>query len=1290
MIAAELSLQINPIDMKTLKDNGDFWMRKLTTAVLHNFPTGEQTEQTESSKTLEMPDRLFSGLPEKIVDNSLNRLKLYLLTLNVLIFRYTSDRNILITLPPLRVNGNESEGAFFSIVEMQNNMAVKDVLKQIHQQMEEGICRQQFDVNQFSSKWGINYPEAKALPFNIGLVYEELSSQNYPAKFAVEIKIDRRCGVDWVTVTTNDIHFQNNLAAELAQHFVDLLGSIAKDLNTSIKYFQLPQGIRNSINHPVEQVRLEPAHQLFEKQVEINPSASAVIFKDQEYSYQYINCAANRLANHLINTGSQKGEPIGILMERSADLVVAVIGILKAGGVCLPIDPGFPTERKQRIIDDSGLKSLVTTADYQDELASLVPNIITIEMTQDASSVNPNINVSMADLIYIIYSSGTTGRPNGIMIEHRSFSNLLEWYNRQYDFAKNQNLVQLTRITVDIAFQEIFSALINGIKLFVPSEEVVLNRDAFRNYLQRHTINFIQLIPSTLDVYLCHGEKIQSLNCVLCGGDALPDHIKNIAIQKGYNLYNVYGQTETAIDTLVAKCSESKSYFNELVDNYEVFVLNEEGDILPAGVAGELCTTGIGLARGYLNNPELTATRFTFHILDKERKMYRTGDRVRKHSDGKIEFLGRTDTQVKVRGFRVELSDVEEALKRHPSVLQAIVLQDESVDKRLQAFIITRNGESVKELIGFSRELLPDYMVPTHFLRVDKFPLTNEGKIDRKALFSMNRFEALAENGVTFENNTQKVLWSIWKQTLNEENISLTDNFFDLGGHSLKAIDIISRIYRDLNVKISFRAMFNFPTIATLAEHIQNLNSTAFDAILPAPPQEDYVLSSAQRRLWILAQTQENQVAYNIPLAYKFDDNFNIEVLKKTFETLIERHESLRTTFLLKNGEPRQRIHNDIKLPLDYFESSSDHAECIRMCIELQLNRSFDLSVGPLFYVLVIKVERVHYVFLSLHHIIADGESIEKLEREFIVLYEAFLHGSLNPLPAFAIQYKDYAHWQFNQMKSAEYLEKLHHWKKQLSNCPAMTELPFDFDNSEIRSFKGEFESAVIDIETSSKIRSFARDCGTTLQVFLLSGFFILLSRYSLRKDILIGIPYSGRNHSDLKSLVGMFVNMLPIRVNYGFDASVRELISEVHEKVTAAIHNEWQFDQIVEELKIPRDGIRNPLFNTVFAFETHNEQPAIIPNQLTGIASLPIDSQTSHFDLELTLIERQNDFLLSLNYVPLLFKRETARKMIDQYLEIITQIVSNQSVHLNDIRIEHGFLEAEKRDLKQETVFTL
>ena len=1033
--------------------------------------------------------------------------------------------------------------------------------------------------------------------------------------------------------------------------------------------------------------------QLFETQVAKTPNAIAVVYEDQQLTYQQLNARANRWARHLVERGVGAETIVALLCDRNIDFLTAMLAVFKAGGAYLPLNPLHPPERINQVLSQSQVPLLLAASNY----SSLVGNLDILLLLEDLDcqeypSQNLPIRCNQDNLAYTIYTSGSTGKPKGVMIEHRGMLNHL--YAKVTDLQLNSNdvVAQTATQTFDISIWQFLVALLVGGRVEIIHTEIASDPAELMSLVERQQISILEIVPSLLRMVLQDIENgyikpyLSKLRWLLLTGETLAPQL----CRQWLNYYptipmmNAYGPTE---------CSDDVTHYpidtpppeeilnlpiGRPVSNTQLYILDTQLQPLPVGVAGELYVGGVGVGRGYLHNSTLTQQAFVENPfqdatcrVSTSSRLYKTGDKARFLPDGNIEFLGRIDYQVKIRGFRIELGEIEAVLSQHPQVKEAVAIAsvDQSGNQHLVAYIVPNQAISAtSEVRNFLKEKLPDYMVPSVVITLEKMPLTSNGKVDRRALPAPDVQLSLTAGFAPPRTPTQEVLVNLWAEVLNLKQIGIHNNFFELGGHSLLATQVISRLRSLFEVDLPLRSLFESPTIAELSESISTMRHAGLglkaSAIEPASRNIALPLSFAQARLWFLNQLEGKTSTYNIPMTLRLAGSLNQVAMSMSVQKIVQRHEVLRTTFKMVNGSPVQVITDDANLgmsviDLQHLEEAEQSVEVERLANE-EAQYPFDLSNDQLLRVTLLRLgEESHVLLLTVHHIVSDGWSMGIFIQELSSLYQAFCAGQPSPLPELPIQYADFTCWQ-REWLSGEVLEtQLNYWKQQLTGAPPLLELPTDRPRPSVQTFQSSSEEFQLNRELTSKLKALSQRSGTTLFMTLLAAYVTLLSRYSGQEDIVVGSPIANRNRNEVESLVGFFVNILVLRTQLHGNPTFSELLERVREMTLGAYdHQDLPFEKLVEELQPERSLSHTPLFQVMFMLQNASVEEFELPG-LT-ISPLELESSTTTDDLLLSIEETEDGLTGDLTYNSTLFDASTIKRMVEHFQILVESIVAD------------------------------
>ena len=889
----------------------------------------------------------------------------------------------------------------------------------------------------------------------------------------------------------------------------------------------------------------------------------------------------------------------------------------------------------------------------------------------------------------MIYTSGSTGEPKGVQITHRAICNHLQWRQRAYPLSGSDRFLHKASVSFDISVWEIFGPLLAGSTLLLAKPGGQQESAYLTRLMADEKVTVAHFGPAMLQVWLQEPEleQCQALRQVFCGGEPLTvEQRDSFFARLPARLCHQYGPTEATVDALVWECQADDREVIPLgrpIANLRAYVLDEELQPAPMGVAGELHLAGLGLARGYLKRADLTAEKFIPDPFSEQggERLYKTGDRARYLADGTLEFLGRLDQQVKIRGFRIELGEIEAVLSTHPAVRQSVTIAREDVagDKRLVSYLVTAEAVESRELRRHLREMLPDYMIPSAFILLAKLPLTPSGKVDRRALSAPDPLRWETEQGYAAPRTPiEEVLASIWANLLGLEQVSINDNFFELGGHSLLATRLMSQVRDALQIDLAVRQLFEHPTIAELAQSIEKVmrgrqKSPLQPLTLTARPGA-IPLSFAQQRLWFLDQMEPGNSFYNISSALRLNGPFDHPALERSFTEVVRRHEVLRTTFQMSDGEPVQVIASEPSFSLPAFDLSAlpeaERELKVQALAAAEAARPFDLSALPLLRATVLRLSaEEHILLLTKHHIISDGWSLGLLVKEVATLYRAFSRELPSPLPELGIQYADYALWQREQLSGPLLDEQLTYWREQLQSAPAVLALPTDRSRPAVKRYRGTRETFHIAEELAAELKAVSRAQRVTMFMLLLAAFKVLLWRYSGQEDIVVGTPIANRQESQIEDLIGFFVNTLALRTRLEPTERFADLLKRVREECLAGYqHQAVPFELVVEELAVERSLSYTPIFQVMFALQ--NE--LLLPGEMEDIEIKVMETEggTAKVDLLMTIEAEETGSGLRgvIEYDTDLFERETVRRLAQHYQTLLQSIVTNGDARIGNL----------------------
>ncbi|WP_027255435.1 non-ribosomal peptide synthetase [Planktothrix agardhii] len=1295
-----------------LQSQLNYWQNQLADApALLSLPTDHPRPAVQSFVGAYQEFSLSPALSQALTELSRKQGVTLFMTLlaafDALLYRYTGSSDILVGTPIANRNRGEIEsliGFFVNTLvlrtDLADNPSFSQLLTRVREVAMDAYAHQDLPfemlVEALQPERDLSHTPLFQVTFVLqntpkseiemtGLKVTDLPLENTTAKFDLTLAmVHTDDGLKGVWEYNTDL-FESSTIERLSGHFLNLLAGIVA--NPQARISQLPLLTESETNQlliewnntQVDYPQIKCIHQLFEEQAERTPDAIAVVFENQQLTYTELNGRANQLAHYLQKLGVKADTLVGICVERSLEMMVGLLGILKAGGAYVPLDPEYPQERLSFMLEDSQVEVLLTQNKLVKLLAQNQEYIVCLDgdwqNISQANENNLNITITPNNLAYVIYTSGSTGQPKGVYCNHLGVVNLCTDFQTKKPLSVGDRCSLWTSLNFDVSVYEVFSALLSGATLHITPEFIRSDAFKFINWLYSEQISSAYIPPFMLNNFSdCLEQAVNhiSLRRLLVGVEPINEKLLISISQRipGLQIINGYGPTETTIcSTLYSIKTETISNGNTPIgkplQNTKIYLLDKQMQPVPIGVQGELHIGGAGLARGYLNRPQLNAEKFIPNPFDKAKgsKLYKTGDLARYLPDGNIEYLGRIDNQVKIRGFRIELGEIEALLNQNESVQGACVItrEDNPGDKRLVAYVVPQPEITltIDEIRQFLRAKLPDYMVPTAFVLLDTFPLTPNGKIDRRAL-PVPDLQSQGEY-IAPRNPIEEKMAQIWAEVLKLKRVSIEDNFFELGGHSLLATQVISRCQQAFQIALPLRYLFESPTIAQLSavilKELQTGLGLKLPAIVPLNRQDDIPLSWAQERLWFVNQLEGESGAYTIDLTMRLLGNLDIKALKKAFQAIIQRHEPLRTQFKLKNNKPIQAIASSINFTLPVIQSQPLQVEQL---LTESASEPFDLANGSVLRVKLWQVGADEYVLLlAIHHIAADGWSLGVLIDELSAYYRSFSTGTKADLPTLPIQYADFALWQ-RQWLTNEVLERqLSYWKQQLKGVPLLHQLKGDRPRPAIQTFRGGTEKLQLDSKLTQQLKKLSQESGSTLFMTLLAGFAVLLSRYSGQTDLVIGSPIANRNRTEIEKLIGFFVNSLVLRFDLSQEPTFEDFLAQVKQTTQNAYdHQDLPFEMLVEELQIERHLDRNPLIQIVFALQNAPTEPWDLPGIKVEDLASGLDSV--RVDLEVYLWDVPEGLGGFCSYNRDLFDAETIARMMTHFKTLLAAIVEN------------------------------
>lgn len=1036
-------------------------------------------------------------------------------------------------------------------------------------------------------------------------------------------------------------------------------------------------------------------HQIFENHARHTPEAPALVFEGQKVSYAQLDFRANQLAHYLQAAGVGPDVLVGIYLERSIELIVAMLGVLKAGGAFLPLDPAYPSGRVGFMLADAKAKHLLTVQVLLPHVAH--HGINTVCLDADGGSISqflgtvPASALTPDSLAYVIYTSGSTGTPKGVMVPHKGLPNVAVGQQQLFQVGPGDRVLQLASSSFDAAVAEIMQALCSGAALYLGRQEDLMPGAGFVQLLRENQITVMTMTPSALAA--CPPADLPDLRVLNVAGEACPAFLVE-QWANGRHFFNLYGPTEATIWTTSMPCTPSRQPppIGKPAPNTAVYLLDANLEQAAKGESGEIFIGGIGVTRGYLGRPRLTAERFLPDPFSDQpgQRLYRTGDLARCNEDGNLEYLGRRDRQVKVRGFRIELGEIESLLEQHPLVRQAVALvrEDEPGEKRLVAYLVPRTAvrPTIVELRSYVQSKLPHYMVPGAFVFLEAFPMTPNGKLDLQALPQPDTLRPdIATPYRPPESALEKELSPIWAEVLGIDRVGVNDNFFELGGHSLGLTQVIARVREIFHVELPLASVFENPTIADFARQVQaagDSGPSALPPIKPVPRTGPLPLSFSQERIWFIKELAPENLAYNAQSTIHFQGQLNIPVLEQALTELVRRHEMLRTSFLPVNGRLMQVFHDPwpVEVPvIGLSHIPQDEREpVVQQHIREAFQYVFDTTKIPLIRWTLLRLDEENHILIQVeHHFIHDGWSFAVIARELKALYAAFLQGRPSPLPEPVIQFADFAVWQREWLQGETLDKQLAYWKAHLAGELPTLQLPTDRPFPPVPTFKGASVRTEFDPAMYEALRQFSRREGVTLFITLLSAFNALLSRYSGQEDIVIGTSVANRRLQESENLIGMIVNNLVLRTNLEGNPTFREMMKRAQRVAVGAFdHQDVPFERLVNAVQPERDLSRNPLFQVVINFHDAPVPLIEMPGVVGKVEYHQNDS--AKFDLNVLVIPRaeqqmgresaENRLTVIWEYNKDIFEAETVARMAERFQTILAGVTADPQQRLSEL----------------------
>lgn len=1025
---------------------------------------------------------------------------------------------------------------------------------------------------------------------------------------------------------------------------------------------------------------------LFVRQAKNTPNSIALICDNKTLTYEQLDKESDKIATMLMKQRIKSEELVGIFLSRTVELIIALLGVLKAGAAYIPLDPKYPSNRIKYMIDNSRLSTIISEEKLIEKLYGIKKDINLLQV-EDRNGFNLNtfsgyINSSKTsnDIAYVIYTSGSTGNPKGVMIQHSALINFINGVCEIIDFKHGKAILALTTVCFDIFFMETILPLCKGLTVIMANEEEESDPNKILKLIIGQDIDMIQMTPSRLTMFINSISSIgmlRNIEEIMVGGEVFPENLLGeLRKLSATKIYNLYGPTEATVWSTIKNIDVSGQVtIGTPMKNTGVYIIDEGGKKVNRGEVGEIYIYGDGLSKGYLNNLKLTEEKFVQNIDDISIRMYRTGDLGRYLENGEIECLGRVDNQVKVRGYRIELEEIEANLNMFKDIkISAVkpIVEDNRITSLCAFYVADYTIEPLK-LRQFLSQSIPEYMIPSTFIKIDRLATTLNGKIDRKAISIDEKINLHNRICRYPENEIQKKLLNIWEKNFAINSISIDDDFFQIGGHSLKAASIAVQMHRVFNIYINPSNIMKLSSIENISNLIgrnkkESYKADEYNSIEKTITTDTYPVSSMQRRLLVLESIHDTGTSYNVPVAFNIYKDINIKRLEASTRILINKYEILRTSFEFNNGQYYQKIDEDIDFNIEYYDSKDKDIDDITK----KFIRKFNLDVCPLFRLALIKVNSNKSILLfDIHHTISDGISVNILINELLSIYNGV------DAQTSVVQYGDFVKWHESFIKSQKVKEEEKYWINVFQNQISVLNLPYDFPRPSIQKFDGDRVFLELSQEEVNQIKQFTRENKLSLFMVLISAYSILLSKLSRQEDIIIGSPIHGRVHSDIVKAPGMFVNTINLRTIPIGNMKIKKFLHNIKDISLESYENQnYQYEELVGKLDIKRDLSRNPLFDVMFIYQNQLKSDNI---ENFEIKPHMIINKASKFDLTLEVIENNSELLFSFEYATSLFKRSTILRFTNYYKNILGEIIKNIDVKISDIKMID---EGEKEDI--------
>ncbi|VVN30180.1 Linear gramicidin synthase subunit D [Pseudomonas fluorescens] len=1281
-----------------------------------DHPRSAQQLRSAARHTVKLDVNLSAAIRQTALAHQSTPFMLLLAALQSLLHRYSGQRDIRIGVPNANRPRLETQGLIGFFIntqvmraEVDSRQSFVELLGQTRQAVLDAQAHQDLPYEQlveafpqareqglFQVMFNHQQRDLSALRRLPGLLAEELPWHSREAKFDLQLHSEEdRSGRLSLSFDYASELFDGATIERLAGHFSNLLRAVCEQPETTVGDLPLLTPTEHDQQQKWSAAPCAAASQwlpeLLDHQTRLTPDRTALMWEGGSLDFGQLHTQANRLAHYLRDKGVGPDVCVAIAAERSPQLLIGLLAILKAGGAYVPLDPDYPAERLAYMLSDSGVELLLTQTQLLDRLpATDGVSVIAMDALhlENWPSQAPGLHLHGDNLAYVIYTSGSTGQPKGVGNTHAALAERLQWMQNTYRLNDSDVLMQKAPISFDVSVWECFWPLITGSRLLMAGPGEHRDPQRIAQLVQQYGVTTLHFVPPLLSLFIDEplSAECTSLRRVFSGGEALPAELRNRVLEQlpAVQLHNRYGPTETAINVTHWHCTTAdgeRSPIGRPLGNVICRVLDSELNPLPAGVPGELCISGIGLARGYLGRPGLTAERFVVDPLNEQgARLYRTGDRARWTADGVIEYLGRLDQQVKLRGFRVEPEEIEARLLAQDGVAQAVVLVRETAvgGQLIGYYTACETSESADtqtaRLQSALAAELPEYLVPAQLMRLDEMPLSPSGKLDRRAL---PQPQWQVREHVEPVTELEQQIAAIWRQVLGLQQIGLRDDFFALGGHSLLATQIISRTRQGCDVELPLRTLFEHSELGAFADQVQLIQASGSTnkqpPIATVDRRQPVPLSYSQQRMWFLWQMEPDSPAYNVGGMARLRGVLDVRRFETALQALIMRHETLRTTFPSVGGVAQQKVHPETAMRMDWKDFSMLDADLreqrVQALADSEAHTPFNLETGPLLRACLVKTaEQEHYLVLTLHHIVTEGWAMDIFARELSALYEAFVDDRESPLAPLPVQYLDYSVWQRQWLESGERQRQLDYWTAQLGREHPLLELPADRPRPPVQSHQGELFRFDLSDDLAARVRAFNAQNGLTLFMTMTAALAVLLYRYSGQTDLRIGAPVANRIRPESEGLIGAFLNTQVLRCQLDGQMSVGELFEQVrHTVIEGQSHQDLPFDHLVEALQPPRSAAYNPLFQVMCNVQRWEFQQSRTLAGMT-VDYLANDARATKFDLNLEVTDLDHRLGCCLTYSTDLFDEPRIARMAGHWRNLLEALLADPQQRLSEL----------------------